>query len=891
MDDPHNIKETVLKIIASNKERIESELISPRQVDNAKKMSDTGWVVKFYSINKFALSPADDDTTIVYEIVEGAMIPSIGENIVEWDEVLYAGLLFLEYSLEKVKLDTAGKRYTREGMISRVIEERQAKAKNANYTIKWANNIYGEHILINEYGKKYRITIHDFEKQTGYIDNIDWQTNKLGTTKHIIYLCNQLEDNPARKRRLKKTFPFVDIYLDPFNDYAFSWFYPHELTGEKKRIVDTYFGESSTLADEDIYKMQELLLEIESDDQFKIRKEVYDKITRIADYQMLEIISATETPDYSVVKADLFSYQKEGVAFALFKKAAIIADEMGLGKTLQAITIAILKKQIFGFQKCLVICPASLKHQWKNEIEKFSDEQALVIQGPPKDREIQYTSKEHYFFIMNYETVLRDHVVMNKAGFDLIILDEAQRIKNYETKTASAIQKLHKQHGLVLTGTPIENKIIDLYSIMLFLDMYFLTPLWEFSYQHCLFDHSFKNKITGYYNLNNLNQRLQEVLIRREKREVLTELPNLIQQDIPVRMSQEQSEYHASFGKGVAAILAKKYKTTFDWQRLMLLLNSMRMAADSTYLIDKQTNISPKLEELKHILSEKINIKASNRKIIIFSEWITMLGLIEELMLEMGIGYAVLTGKIPVKKRQALIKEFETNVNCQVFLSTEAGGTGLNLQMADTVINFELPWNPAKKNQRIGRIDRIGQKHSKLSVFNLISVDSIEMKIASGLELKQNLFEGVLNKGNTVDSIDFTDKGRAQFIKELEDYFASLSEEVYDEALEEAEVPTGNLHIVEEEELIKDDERLSAGGDALIPSDIEQAEKGDDSGASAPVVAEPSIQEVEEVFTKGLEFLSGIYKMSTGKDLMPGEGARVKMNEETGEVTFTFKFK
>src|SRR5699024_3256460 len=164
-----------------------------------------------------------------------------------------------------------------------------------------------------------------------------------------------------------------------------------------------------------------------------------------------------------------------------------------------------------------------------------------------------------------------------------------------------------------------------------------------------------------------------------------------------------------------------------------------------------------------------------------------------------NIGYTELSGRVPVQKRKALIDEFETNPDCRVFLSTEAGGSGLNLQAADTVINFELPWNPAKKNQRIGRIDRLGQTHKQLTVINLLTRYSIEMKIASGLSLKQNLFDGVLSNSG-LDEVDFSAAGRAEFLRELEEAIDTIdtSEQTTNEQEEEQTTPS------EEKETIKE---------------------------------------------------------------------------------------
>jgi SNF2 family DNA or RNA helicase len=243
-----------------------------------------------------------------------------------------------------------------------------------------------------------------------------------------------------------------------------------------------------------------------------------------------------------------------------------------------------MKKKLFDFKKCLIICPASLKEQWKQEIEKFSEEKADIIQGLPRERRKIYKESDAYFLIANYETVLRDVHAMNKMQTDFVILDEAQRIKNFSTITAQNIKKLERKHALIITGTPIENKLIDLYSVMQFIDPNYLAPLWEFSYQHCYFDESKKDKITGYYDLQQLNERLKPVLIRREKRHVIKDLPNITEVTVPVNMHPDQADYHASFAQGVSSILHKKYISPYDMQRLMMLLNNMRMVCDSTYL-------------------------------------------------------------------------------------------------------------------------------------------------------------------------------------------------------------------------------------------------------------------------------------------------------------------
>ena len=201
-----------------------------------------------------------------------------------------------------------------------------------------------------------------------------------------------------------------------------------------------------------------------------------------------------------------------------------------------------------------------------------------------------------------------------------------------------------------------------------------------------------------------------------------------------------------------------------------------------------------------------------------------------------------------------------------MFLSTEAGGAGLNLQMADTVINFELPWNPAKKNQRIGRIDRLGQKNEHLTVVNFITKDSIEMKIASGLMAKQELFDNVLNYDSTLQTVDFSDKGRAQFLQELELSMQEFNKDNIDNQ--------ETVHNIEDEAV----ELITTEQQDLV-SEEQKQEK---------IVRIKKLEEMETVMNKGMEFLAGMFKMATGNDLK-SDNNKIAIDKKTGEVVMRFK--
>ncbi|MCP4457641.1 MAG: DEAD/DEAH box helicase [Cytophagales bacterium] len=848
---------------------------------------------------EFLVTEKEEDFSFCIEMDgDGKILPYSEIEGDEWGSFGITSLLQLEKELKskKNRENSEHKKYTRQGMVYRVLNERKIKAANEDYRIEWADNVFGDHLVYNNKGSKYKVFLRDFENETGYSNSPDARTNKLGTTKHVMAVFHKLKSSPTLRKRMDKECPFVEIYLDPLHGNLISWFYPHPLAEDAELLINKYFGAKNFVPEN---KTRDFLPFLEEAAAFesliKIRPEVHEKIDKYYEEEMLGWVEEKFEIPFGEINATLYPYQKEGISFVTFKKGCILADEMGLGKTLQALSAAIAKKSIFSFKKTLIVCPASLKDQWKKEIEKFSEESAEIIQGTPEERAEQYRTSNAYFLITNYEAVRRDSLDINKATIDFLILDEAQRIKNFETKTWSAINRVQKKHILILSGTPIENKLVDLFSVMQTIDPAFLGPLWEFSYQHCLFDHERPNKINAYYDLQKFKRKLEPILLRREKRKVLEQLPNINQFEVAVELSPLQQQYHASYAGGISKILRKKFLTPADTTRLMMLMTSMRMVCNSTFLIDQETNDSTKLEELKYILTEKLDIQNSNNKVIIFSEWVKCHKLIGEILREKNIGFTELNGTVPVKKRGALIKKFETDDDCKVFLSTEAGGSGLNLQVADTLINFELPWNPAKRNQRIGRIDRLGQKNTHLTVIDIIAKNSIETKIASGLIVKQNLFDGVLNDTDPTDFVDFSEKGRSQFLQELEKMVSdfdlpNIEEEVQKESIQEESDEQLILYMEEGEaigvrevttnDLIQEEGEAIGAGEATTNDPVQEEGEKDDKADHA--------QQLEEVMNQGMGFLSGLYKMSTGQE-MSSANQKIEVNKETGEVTMKFK--
>ena len=446
------------------------------------------------------------------------------------------------------------------------------------------------------------------------------------------------------------------------------------------------------------------------------------------------------------MRTDLYPYQREAALFAARAGRVLIGDDMGLGKTVEAIAAVEIMAQEFGVAKVLIICPASLKYQWKQEIERFCDRQACVVEGLFHKRRELYRNGS-FFTIVNYDVIWRDLELIERLCPDMVILDEAQRIKNWTTRTARSVKRIGSPYAMVLTGTPLENRLEDLHSIVEFIDRQRLGPLFRFLDNHQMREEE-SGKVVGYRNLKRISETLAPILIRRKRETVLRQLPERMDKNFFVAMTREQMVPHEENKEIVARIVAKwrryKFLTEADQQRLMIALQRMRMACDNTYLVDKETRSGQKLSELQTFLREVF--EEPGIKAVVFSEWHLMTSLVVEMLEHEPWGYVHLHGGVPSKKRKDLIRALHEDPDCRVFVSTDAGGLGLNLQAASVVINMDLPWNPARLEQRIGRIHRLGQ-HRPVRVVNFVSEGTIEHGMLSILSFKQSLFAGVLDAG------------------------------------------------------------------------------------------------------------------------------------------------
>ena len=595
---------------------------------------------------------------------------------------------------------------------------------------------------------EYKVVYRGVKSNWNYCSCMDFKTSRLGTCKHIEVVRCWLDENGRRVNRILPA--YTSVYLSYRKERKICLRIGTDHREEFEKLAAPYFGADGAMLPQALDTIMDFLTRAaQIDDTFRCYQDALNFIIEKRDAHNREKLLISDISDAvldGLLKVSLFPYQKEGVRFAFRVGKAIIADEMGLGKTIQAIGTAELMRKYTHISSALIVCPTSLKYQWKKEIERFTDADAIVVEGSPLVRKKLYGAKEFYK-IVSYNAMCNDIKYLKKLQTDFLIMDEVQRLKNWNTQIAKAARHIDSDYAVILSGTPLENKLEELYSIVQFVDQYCLGPYYQFVDQTMV--KSETGKVIRYKNLNAVGERLKNVLIRRRKRDVSLQLPGRMDKVLFVPMTEQQRAIHDEFQSNVAQLVYKWSKMRFlsekDRKRLLLMLSQMRMVCDSTYVLDQKTRYDTKIEETMDILKKVI--ESGNEKVVLFSQWKRMTGLIASELDVLGIRYEYLHGGIPSVGRKKLVENFVESPECRVFLSTDAGSTGLNLQVASILINLDLPWNPAVLEQRIARIYRIGQR-KKIQVINMVASQTIEERMLSTLNFKSSLFEGVLDNGN-----------------------------------------------------------------------------------------------------------------------------------------------
>ena len=462
------------------------------------------------------------------------------------------------------------------------------------------------------------------------------------------------------------------------------------------------------------------------------------------------------------IHAVLRPYQEIGFqwlcSLAKFGFGGILADDMGLGKTLEVLTFLAAHPDT----RALVVCPASLVYNWEEECRRFyPSAQVAAVAGAAAARKRQIEEWEKFdILITSYDLLKRDIEIYESKQFDYVVIDEAQYIKNASTLAAKAVKALAAGCRFALTGTPIENRLSELWSIF-----EFLMPGYLFSYQR------FKEELEGPITESKddtarvrLSRFVRPFILRRLKKDVLKELPDKVEEVVYARMEGEQSSIYQAREKQLLMTLSNQTDAEFKTQKLWVLaeLTALRQICCNPALVYENytgdtANTTTGVEVVE-------NAVASGHKALLFSQFASMLEHLSKLFAEHGLRAFMLTGKTSKEERRRLVTEFQRGEADVFLISLKAGGTGLNLTAADLVIHYDPWWNLAAQNQATDRAYRIGQDN-KVTVLRLIMKGTIEERILKMQEDKQNLADSVISE----DGVSITGLDKEQLIKVLEE--------------------------------------------------------------------------------------------------------------------------
>ena len=463
--------------------------------------------------------------------------------------------------------------------------------------------------------------------------------------------------------------------------------------------------------------------------------------------QMLGEVVLEASPIPKEIKAELRPYQEEGVRWLERLRSmylnGILADDMGLGKTLQSISAITQHHNLNPDAHSLIICPTSLLYNWKEELHKFNPKlKTIVVDGIPGQRK-KWLSRLHEFdvVITSYTLLQKDIETYAQIAFSYSILDEAQHIKNRGTRNAKSVKMIQSAHRLILTGTPIENSLEDLWSLMDYLMPGFLTTFDRFMEKYIRVSGSVQVQ-----NIEYLRKKVSPFILRRMKVDVLKDLPPIDEIVYHCQLSDSQLELYKSYVATARDELVKLVaKEGFDKVQIHILATLTRLKQicchPAIFAKEKaEPGDSAKYDMLLELLQGLVE---GNHKTVIFSQYTRMLHIMREDFEQRGISFAYLDGTS--KNRLEIVKSFNEDPKIMVFLvSLKAGGTGLNLVGADTVIHYDMWWNPAVENQATDRVYRMGQKKS-VSSYKLITLNTIEEKIVEMQQRKKGLVKKVVS--------------------------------------------------------------------------------------------------------------------------------------------------
>lgn len=531
----------------------------------------------------------------------------------------------------------------------------------------------------------------------------------------------------------------------------------HLAVKNKRKYVQLDDGTHGIIPQEWIEKFKQYFIaaDISDDDHLTLQKINFSQVEKLFEEEMLDnsvkrelALYREKAEDFTKIqkvkvpaglRGKLRGYQKEGLNWLNFLDdfnfGGCLADDMGLGKSVQIIAFVLLQKQKRGQNTNLLVVPTTLIFNWKAEIEKFAtDLKVLTLRGPERSRETTHYN-DFDIILTSYTTLLTDVNFLKSYVFNYIFLDESQQIKNPESQRYKAVKLLQSRNKIVITGTPVENNTFDLYSQFSFACPGLLGSKRYFKDIYSAPIDQFKDSKRA----QDLQQKIRPFLLRRTKAEVAKELPAKTETILFCEMQEQQRAIYDAYEKEFREYVSAKDEEELDKNRMNVLrgLTKLRQICNSTKLLNDGTFTEEHPSAKIEALMEQIEDNAPHHKILVFSQFVSMLDLIEAELNKKDIGYVKLTGS--TKNREEVVSKFQKQQHIRIFLiSLKAGGTGLNLEQANYVYLVDPWWNPAVENQAIDRVHRLGQTKN-VTAIRMICPDTVEEKIMQLQATKKEL--------------------------------------------------------------------------------------------------------------------------------------------------------
>ena len=620
--------------------------------------------------------------------------------------------------------------------------------------------------------KDNKIILSDLEKIVEFIES---GLEELAS-KYVVYTTEKFKKmNIRKKTNITSMFSIGTDNILKF-DFSLGDISNNELVNvfksikNKKKYYKLKNGDILNLEDESLKQLEELSEELELTDE-----EIIKGKGSILKYRAIYLDSLKNTK-YNIINTDnlfdnlikrfyefkdseltipdlsqLRDYQITGVKwlYNLDKTGfgGILADEMGLGKTIQVIYYIkqmLLEDSNYQF---LIVVPTSLAYNWEHEFNEFAPEIKKVICVGPKDKRIKLIDSNYNVLITTYGLLREDEEYYQNLSFHGIIIDEAQNIKNNMAGITKCVKSIKGDVKFALTGTPLENSILELWSIFDFVMPGYLTSLTKFQSKYRIKDFNEDSNIL----LKGLSHQINPFILRRRKKDVVLELPEKLENDIYIDLADEQKKIYAAeltrVKEEMEKIMAEEGISKARFLILQLLTKLRQICIDPSIIYDDYHGGSNKIDTLINILKEYIS---NEHKILVFSSFRTALDIVKKHLEKEKISYYTIDGSVPSKRRIEMVDDFNANPEVKVFLiMLKSGGTGLNLTAADVVIHMDLWWNPQAENQATDRAHRIGQTNN-VEVIHLISKGTIEEKILE-LQNKKRILSDKLIDGEVRD--------------------------------------------------------------------------------------------------------------------------------------------